>query len=266
MLDRFNRKINYLRISVTDRCNLRCRYCMPEEGIRLISHSEILSFEEIRQVVEVAVPLGIDKIRLTGGEPLVRRDIMQLVQMISSVEGVNDLGLTTNAIMLQELALPLAQAGLKRINISLDTVDPEKYRYITRGGDINKVFQGIKAAKEAGLSPIKINCVVNEKSDEPEAQKVKEYCDNEGLQSRFIHQMDLKSGSFAVVEGGSGGDCKTCNRLRLTSNGKMKPCLFSDFEYDIRQMGIQQAIEAALGAKPEKGTINLHNCFHNIGG
>lgn len=266
MLDRFNRKINYLRISVTDRCNLRCRYCMPEEGIRLISHSEILSFEEIRQVVEVVVPLGIDKIRLTGGEPLVRRDIVQLVQMISSVEGVNDLGLTTNAIMLQELALPLAQAGLKRINISLDTVDPEKYRYITRGGDINKVFQGIKAAKEAGLSPIKINCVVNEKSDEPEAQKVKEYCDNEGLQSRFIHQMDLKSGSFAVVEGGSGGDCKTCNRLRLTSNGKMKPCLFSDFEYDIRQMGIQQAIEAALGAKPEKGTINLHNCFHNIGG
>jgi GTP 3',8-cyclase len=266
MLDPFNRKINYLRISVTDRCNLRCRYCMPEEGVCLVEHKDILSFEEIQQVVAVAVPLGIDKIRLTGGEPLVRKDIVELVRMIAAVEGVKDIAITTNAILLDKYAEPLFRAGLHRINVSLDTMDAEKFFKITRGGDIQKVLDGIEAARMAGFNPIKINCVVNRTSEEPDALAVKNFCAEKGLQVRFISQMSLSQGHFGVVDGGTGGDCVHCNRLRLTPTGKMKPCLFSDLEFDIRQMGIRQAIKAALLGKPEKGTINLSNCFHNIGG
>lgn len=266
MLDHYNRKINYLRISVTDRCNLRCRYCMPEEGVCMVEHKDILTYEEIQEVVAVAVPLGMDKIRLTGGEPLVRKDIVELVRMIADVKGVKDIAITTNGVLLEKFAQPLAEAGLHRVNISLDTMDPEKFNNITRGGDIRKVFAGIEAARLAGLSPIKINCVIQQSSDEPDALAVKQYCLENGLQARFISQMDLSTGHFGIVEGGTGGDCTNCNRLRLTPTGKMKPCLFSDLEFDIREMGIRQAIEAALFGKPEKGTINLSNCFHNIGG
>lgn len=266
MLDLYNRKINYLRISVTDRCNLRCRYCMPEDGVCMVKHSDILTYEEIQQVVAVSVPLGIDKIRLTGGEPLVRKDIVELVRMIADVNGVKDMSITTNGILLEKFAKSLAEAGLHRVNISLDTMDPEKFSQITRGGDIRKLFAGIEAAKLAGLNPVKINCVIKKSSDEPDALAVKQYCTENGLQVRFISQMDLSTGHFGIVEGGTGGDCSRCNRLRLTPTGKMKPCLFSDLEYDIREMGIQKAIEAALFAKPEKGTVNMSNCFHNIGG
>ncbi len=266
MLDRFKRKISYLRISVTDRCNLRCHYCMPEKDPALLRHSDILTFEELRQVVATVVPLGITKIRLTGGEPLVRKDIIKLVSMIAGVPGVQDLAMTTNAIMLEKFALPLAQAGLNRINISLDTIDDDKFRMITRGGDINKVFRGIAAAKAAGLSPIKLNCVVKQDEDRSDAESVKQYAIEQGLEVRFIREMDLQSGDFGVVEGGSGGNCKQCNRLRITSNGKIKPCLFSDLEYDIRKMGIEKAIEMALMNKPAKGTVNMINAFHNIGG
>ncbi|MFN3556879.1 MAG: GTP 3',8-cyclase MoaA [Bacteroidales bacterium] len=266
MLDLYNRRINYLRISVTDRCNLRCRYCMPEDGVCMVKHEEILTFEEIRDVVAVAVPLGIDKIRLTGGEPLVRKDIVELVRMIASVKGVKDLAITTNGVLLDQFAASLKQAGLHRINISLDTLDPEKFAQITRGGDLRRVLAGIDAARQAGLNPIKINCVIQKSSDEPDALAVREYCLENGLQARFISQMDLSDGHFGIVEGGTGGDCSHCNRLRLTPTGQMKPCLFSNLEYDIRTLGIEQAIRAALFGKPEKGTINLNNCFHNIGG
>lgn len=266
MLDLYNRKINYLRISVTDRCNLRCRYCMPEDGVCMVEHKDILSFEEIQEVVKVAVSLGVDKIRLTGGEPLVRKDIVELVRMIAAVDGVKDLAITTNGVLLEKFAQPLAKAGLRRINISLDTLDAEKFAHLTRGGNLTTVLKGIEAAQKAGLNPVKINCVIEHSSNEPDAQEVKRYCAEKGLQVRFIHQMDLSSGHFSIVEGGSGGDCAHCNRLRLTPTGKMKPCLFSDLEFDIREMGIKEAMEAALFAKPEKGTINLSNCFHNIGG
>ncbi len=266
MLDHYNRKINYLRISVTDRCNLRCSYCMPEDGVCMVEHKEILTYEEIQEVVAVAVPLGIDKIRLTGGEPLVRKDIVELVRMIAEVKGVKDIAITTNGVLLEKFAQPLAEAGLHRVNVSLDTMDPEKFRQITRGGDIRKVFAGIEAARIAGLSPIKINCVIKKTSDEPDALAVKQFCMENGLQARFISQMDLSTGHFSIVDGGTGGDCANCNRLRLTPTGKMKPCLFSDLDFDIRQMGIREAIEAALFGKPEKGSINLSNCFHNIGG
>ncbi len=266
MLDRFNRKIHYLRISVTDRCNLRCRYCMPENKTPMLRHQDILTFEEIQQVVAVAVPLGINKIRLTGGEPLVRKDIVELVSMIAAVPGVKDIAMTTNALLLDRFAHDLARAGLKRVNVSLDTLDAERFKQLTRGGDIQKVLDGLRSAQKAGLNPIKVNCVVQYDSNEPDARAVGRYCEKEGLEVRFIQQMDLQSGNFGVVSGGSGGDCSQCNRLRLTSDGKMKPCLFSDLAFDIRSLGIQQAMEMALGKKPERGTVNSQNLFHNIGG
>jgi GTP 3',8-cyclase len=266
MKDQFNRTINYLRISVTDRCNLRCRYCMPEEGVELVRHNDILSFEEIFRVANVAVGMGVDKIRLTGGEPLVRKGIVNLVGMLSSINGIKDLSMTTNGILLSKFAHALAAAGLDRVNISLDTLNPQKYHYITRFGNLNDVLEGIEAAKNAGLKPIKINCVVTQNSSEPDARLVAQFCRNHGLQVRFIHQMNLDTGEFHQVEGGSGGDCRNCNRLRLTANGKIKPCLFSDDEYDVRLLGVEKAILMALNKKPFCGTNNHIGHFYNIGG
>ena len=239
---------------------------MPEEGIRLLDHKDILSFEEIVNVIKTAAGFGITKVRITGGEPLVRKGITNLVRMISQIDGINDFGLTTNGISLAEFASDLAKAGLHRINISLDTLNPDKYRIITRGGDIHHVLKGIEAAKTAGLTPIKLNCVVKNSSLEPDALLVREYAINNDLEVRFIHEMDLESGCFSVVEGGTGGDCHSCNRLRLTANGYIKPCLFNDLEFSIHELGIRQALEKAINFKPEKGSCNMVNRFHNIGG
>ena len=266
MLDRYNRTINYLRISVTDRCNLRCTYCMPEEGIRLLSHGEILSYDEIRDFTMAAVANGIDKVRLTGGEPLVRKGIVTLVKMISGIDGIKDLSMTTNGILLKRYAPELREAGLHRVNVSLDTVDPDLFATITRGGNVSDVFEGIKAAADAGLRPVKINCVVRESRDEEAAQAVTSYCRENGLEIRYIKQMDLVNGHFSKVDGGTGGDCARCNRLRLTSNGKLKPCLFSDREFDIRELGYEKAIQLAIGLKPECGSTNNAGSFYNIGG
>lgn len=266
MYDRFNRHINYLRISVTDRCNLRCRYCMPEDGIRLMDHQDILSFEEITEVVRVAVSLGIDKFRITGGEPLVRKDIVALVSQMASVSGVKDLSITTNGILLEELAQPLKDAGLRRVNISLDTLSPLKFSDITRGGDIQKVLSGIQAAKAAGLEPVKINCVVFRSSNEADALEVKEYGRMNNLQVRFIRQMNLESGEFSVVEGGEGGNCSRCNRLRLTASGMVKPCLFDEQEFSVRELGAEKALLSALNSKPLNGCFNSKGSFYNIGG
>jgi cyclic pyranopterin phosphate synthase len=266
MYDRFNRRLTYLRVSVTDRCNLRCTYCMPAEGVQLMQHHDILSFEEITAVVREAVSMGVSKVRITGGEPLVRRGVVSLVEQIAAIEGIEDFGLTTNGILLKEFAPALAKAGLHRINISLDTLNPEKYREITRGGDIQMVFEGIAAAQQAGLTPVKINCVVRNSSDEPDAQAVREFCLQQGLKARFIHEMSLAGGCFTIVENGHGGDCRNCNRLRLTANGMIRPCLFSDLMFSTRELGIREALEMAAGLKPEKGSVNVTGGFHNIGG
>lgn len=266
MYDKYNRRINYLRISVTDRCNLRCVYCMPEEGVKLMKHEEILSFDEIVHFSKVAVNMGIDKIRITGGEPLVRRGIVDLVARIAKIDGLKDFGMTTNGIVLDKFAQPLADAGLHRVNISLDTLNPERYKQITRLGNINDVFRGIEAAKKAGLLPIKINCVIKKNHNEPDAQDVAKFCKENDLQIRFIHEMNLETGEFSVVEGGSGGDCKICNRLRLTANGLIKPCLFSDIGYNVRKLGAEEAIKTAIENKPKNGTANHTGEFYNIGG
>ena len=155
LYDRFDRRIDYLRISLTDRCNLRCVYCMPPEGVPWQPHAEILAYEEIVRVVKAAAQLGIRKIRLTGGEPLVRRDVTSLVRAIAHIPGINDISLTTNGVLLDRLAAPLADAGLTRVNVSLDTLDPIKFRRITRLGDIDRVWRGLEAAEHAGLAPIR---------------------------------------------------------------------------------------------------------------
>jgi cyclic pyranopterin phosphate synthase len=145
-------------------------------------------------------------------------------------------------------------------------VDPEKFRAITRGGDIQKVFEGIEAAKTAGLTPVKINCVVRNSSDEPDAKAVRKFCLENGLEARFIHEMSLADGCFTIVENGHGGDCSKCNRLRLTANGMIRPCLFNDIQFSTRELGIREALEKAVGMKPAKGSLNLNGGFHNIGG
>lgn len=278
MYDPFKRAITYLRISVTDRCNLRCTYCMPEEGIPLVNHSEILSFDEIEDFTRLAVSRGINKVRITGGEPLVRKGITELVRRLASIEGIDDLSMTTNGQLLSQYAGELATAGLMRINISLDTADPHRYREITRGGDISKVFEGIEAAISAGLIPVKLNCVVKNERDEPDAQSVLRYAEsvsrkmNSGkekkswIEVRFIKMMDLHTGSFGIVDGGDGGDCPRCNRVRLTANGLVKPCLFNDLGYSTRDLGAERALEMAINNKPVRGSHNNTGKFYNIGG
>lgn len=278
MYDPFKRAITYLRISVTDRCNLRCTYCMPEEGIPLVNHNEILSFDEIEDFTRLAVSRGINKVRITGGEPLVRKGITELVRRLASIEGIDDLSMTTNGQLLSQYAGELATAGLMRINISLDTADPHRYREITRGGDISKVFEGIEAAISAGLIPVKLNCVVKNERDEPDAQSVLRYAEsvsrkmNSGkkkkswIEVRFIKMMDLHTGSFGIVDGGDGGDCPRCNRVRLTANGLVKPCLFNDLGYSTRDLGAERALEMAINNKPIRGSHNNTGKFYNIGG
>ena len=266
MFDCFNRRINYLRISVTDLCNLRCTYCMPEEGIKRISHKDVLSFEEIEEVTRAAVLLGVNKVRLTGGEPLVRRHIITLVEMLAGIEGIDDLAMTTNGILLQEYAEPLRSAGLHRLNVSLDTMDPERFRTTTRRGDLNDVLRGLEAARDAGFEPIKINCVINESAEEPDALAVKAYGEEQGFEVRFIRCMDIQTGAFWTVEGGDGGNCSSCNRLRLTSNGNIYPCLFNDLHYNIRDVGIESALLASVENKPVSGHRSENNEFYTMGG
>lgn len=266
MYDCYNRNINYLRVSVTDRCNLRCRYCMPESGVKLLDHSEILSFEEIFETVKYGVSQGITKVRITGGEPLVRKDIVKLVGMIAEIDGVIDLAMTTNGTLLEKFAADLAKAGLMRINISLDSLNPLRYNYITRNGQLKDVLKGIEATANAGLSPIKLNCVIQNNADEPDALMVKQFAEKNGFEVRFIRQMNLATGEFYTFDGGTGGNCPLCNRLRLSANGNLKPCLFSDIGYNVRKLGISKAYKLALENKPLQGKDSQDAKFYNIGG
>jgi cyclic pyranopterin phosphate synthase len=187
--DRFNRRINYLRISVTDRCNLRCIYCLPPEGIVYKSPEEILSFEEILKVVEVAVKLGIEKIRITGGEPLVRRDLPELIKKLNRIEGLREVALTSNGILLPELAEELKKAGLNRINISLDTLNPEKFREVTRGGELSRVLEGIELCLSLGFSAVKLNLVLLNGFNTDEILDFVELTRERALEVRFIEYM-----------------------------------------------------------------------------
>lgn len=191
LVDRFGRSITYLRVSVTDRCNFRCVYCMPPEGIKWQSHDSIMRYEEIASVVRVAASLGIHKVRLTGGEPLVRFDLPDLVHMIAEIPGIEDISLTTNGFLLERTAAALKDAGLKRINVSLDTLNPEKFARITRGGKLETAWRGLEAADKVGLSPIKINAVAMRGVNDDEIEDLAKLSVTKGWEVRFIELMPV---------------------------------------------------------------------------
>ncbi len=279
LIDSFGRAHNNLRVSVTDRCNLRCTYCMPEEVV-FMDRSELLSFEEITRFVRVAASLGIDKVRLTGGEPLMRRELPRLVRMLSAVEGIRDVGLTTNGLLLADQAQALADAGLRRINVSLDTLDPARFRQLTRRDGLEKVLDGIFAAKRAGFQPIKVNAVSIRGITELEVVPLARFARQHGLEMRFIEYMPIGadrwerdkvyfaheilellerevaplapapdydprapamdfdyadgSGRVGIIASVSRPFCRSCNRLRLTADGKLRNCLFALDEADVK--------------------------------
>jgi len=268
MYDLYNRQIDYLRISVTDRCNLRCTYCMPEAGIALKSHSDILPYEKIVRVAAAAAELGIRKIRLTGGEPLVRRNVNFLVSELKSVPGIREVSMTSNGTLLDLLAAGLKQAGLDRLNISLDTLDADRYRQVTRNGDIARVLAGIAAAQEAGFKNIKINMVLIPGFNQDEVAPMKEFCRRKGLLLQRIHHYslhDLKT-SRSGLEAERPLSCAICNRLRLTADGKLKPCLFSDHEFAVDFSDIRASLEKAVRAKPRQGVACDNRQNWQIGG
>jgi GTP 3',8-cyclase len=280
--DDFGRAINYLRVSVTDRCNLRCVYCMPEEGIDQDAHAAILRYEEMELIIRAAAELGISKVRLTGGEPLARLGIVDFVRVVSTIPGVDDLSMTTNGTMLARYAHDLANAGLQRVNISLDSLQPERFTKITRRGNIADVFAGHAAAQAAGLDPIKFNVVVIRGLNDDEVTDFALKTRTDGWHVRFIEIMPIGAnlawaangvvtvaqirarieqalGPLQPVHGPTGNGparyyhlpgalgsigfigaksehfCAACNRLRLTADGKLRPCLLSDREIDLRE-------------------------------
>ncbi len=270
LIDGSGRKIDYLRISVTDRCNYRCVYCMPESGISLKDHADILDFESISSIVSAAAELGISKVRLTGGEPLVRRGIVSLVRMLGSIKKIEDLAMTTNAVFLSEdMAKELRQAGLDRVNISLDTLDPERFAEITRGGDIADVLKGIEAAKKAGLEPVKINMIVFSETTLDEVAAMRRFCREKGLLLQTIKHFSLYNRDEMI------GDvdlfdrpppCSGCNRIRMTADGYLKPCLFSDQEIRVDMDNIEKSILEAVSGKPFQGTACCNRSMYQIGG
>ncbi|MEN8222511.1 MAG: radical SAM protein [Acidobacteriota bacterium] len=268
MLDKFKREINYLRISVTDRCNLRCTYCMPAEGIYKKDHKAIISYEEIIKVVESAVKIGITKIRLTGGEPLVRKDIISLVKGIRSIPGVRELVMTTNGVLLDKMAVELKSAGLDRVNISLDTLDPVKYKELVRTGDISAVMNGIEAAVKSGFTGTKINMVLIPGFNDDEIEKMKKFCIDKGLHLQRINHYSLQdiNSINRKYEAERPLKCSVCNRIRLTSDGKLKPCLFSDIEISLDPDDPEKSLEKAVLSKPASGSLNTTKGNWEIGG
>jgi cyclic pyranopterin phosphate synthase len=268
LLDRFNRRIDYLRISVTDRCNYRCVYCMPEAPFEHKSHNDILSYEQIASVAKVAARIGIRKIRLTGGEPLVRKDIEQLVAKLAAIDGIEEVCMTTNGSLLADMATKLKGSGLSRVNISIDSLDADGYRRITGGGDLRQALAGVDAAKKAELTPIKINMVILDDTTEEKIETMQAFCDSQGLQLQKIMQFSLYdradlSGRFKTQRPPK---CSSCNRLRLTADGYLKPCLFSDNEIRVNFGDIAGSILEAAAKKPESGSCCRKRFMSQIGG
>jgi cyclic pyranopterin phosphate synthase len=321
--DSFHRPINYLRISVTDRCNLRCVYCMPAEGIELMSHNDILTYEEIYTVTRAAAGLGINKLRLTGGEPLVRLGLPSLVQMLAKIEGVDDISLTTNGVLLARYASELKSAGLRRVNVSLDSLKADRFKLITRIGDnLNEVLKGIEVARAVGLEPVKINVVVMAGINDDELLDFAAKTIDEGWQVRFIELMPLvgrdttqfvsasemkrrleplgeltpylpsvgngpakyfrlphAKGAIGFITPISEHFCFQCNRLRLTADGRLRPCLLSDYEVDLKpslrggisSAGLKKLIKEAVANKPQRhnlaeGSVPKQRPFSQVGG
>lgn len=255
MFDRFNRKINYLRISVTDRCNLRCVYCMPPHGVILKNRNRILSYEEIVLIVREAVKCEITKVRLTGGEPLVRKEICQLIRDLKAIKGLKEITLTTNGILLESMVDELKNSGLDRINISLDTLDPEKYQEITRGGDLDRVLKGIRAVQKAGFTNTKLNIVLIPGLNDEDVNEIQNFCWENALVFQRINHYSLngRKNNQSDAKAERPLPCDFCNRIRLTADGKLKPCLFSDQEIDVDFEDIAGSLRKTILNKPEQG-------------
>ena len=268
LLDRYNRKIEYLRISVTDRCNHRCIYCMPQTPFVLKDHSDILSFEQIEGFTRSAVALGIKKVRLTGGEPLVRRKIVSLITKLSAIKGLDEVCMTTNGCLLTEMADDLKSAGLTRLNISIDSVDPVKYSQLTRCGNLQDALDGVTAAIEAGFQSTKINMVILSDTTQDEIEKMEAFCKDKGLQLQKIMQFSLydRDDLSSRFHTERPPKCLNCNRLRLTSDGFLKPCLFSDDEIAVDFDNIEASILKAVSSKPENGSSCNSRKMNQIGG
>lgn len=280
LTDSHGRRIDYLRISVTDRCNLRCVYCIPE-GIRLVPRRQILRYEEIMEIAKIAISCGIKRVKITGGDPLVRRDVIKLIESLANLEGLEDLSLTTNGILLEKYARDLKRAGLARINISCDTLNDVRFREITGGGELKKVLAGINEVRAAGFHPIKLNVVLLKGINEDEVLDFALLAKDYPFVIRFIEFMPISSkrifkgegflplsfvkgkleslgrlapthsvpgagpasyfkikgfsGRFGFIGAISSHSCSNCNRLRLTADGKLRPCLFSSFEIDLKE-------------------------------
>ncbi len=266
--DRYNRKIDYLRISVTDRCNQRCAYCMPAHPFIPKSHDDILSYEQIHSVAKVAAGLGITKIRLTGGEPTVRKNIDRLVAKLSTVKGIEEVSMTTNATLLTSLAGKLKKAGLARVNISIDSLDPARYTRVTGGGNLADALAGLDEAIAADLTSIKINMVILENTTEQEIEKLARFCRDKNLHLQKIMRFSLYdrldlSTRFKTQRPPK---CSRCNRLRITADGFLKPCLFSNDEIKIDFTDIAGSITKAVQRKPENGSSCANRVMSQIGG
>ena len=314
MEDSFGREVDYLRISITDLCNLRCIYCMGEKGVEKFSHEEIISPERIKEIVESSVKLGIKKVRLTGGEPLVRKGLFDIIKMIKSIDGIEEICLTTNGVTLKEMAKSLKEAGVDRLNISLDTLDEEKYRRITRNGDLKNVLEGIDEAKKVGFKNTKVNCVLIGGFNDDEIENFAKFAVDNSLVVRFIELMPIgesenfpkesfisnnlilkripnlekvdddgvssyyrignSSGYIGLISPLSKKFCKNCSRIRLTSDGKIKPCLHSKAEFDLNGLhgeDLTNRIKESILAKPkehhlEEGKSNSTRSMNKIGG
>ena len=268
LLDKFNRKIEYLRISVTDRCNLRCIYCMPGTMFVPKSHDQILSYEQIGSLSKVAAKMGITKIRLTGGEPLVRKDIERLIAELAAIDGIEEVCMTTNGTLLAEYAALLKQNGLTRVNISIDSLNAEKYKQITRGGILNQALEGVDAAIEADLTPIKINMVILDDTVEEEIERMGAFCEEKNLQLQKIMHFQLydRTDLSRRFQAERPPKCENCNRLRLTADGFLKPCLFSNDEVKVNFGDIGGSILEAVAGKPKNGSSCRNRLMNQIGG
>lgn len=269
LIDPFGRPINYLRISVTDKCNYRCVYCMPSSGISLKPHKEMLSYEAIALIAHHANKLGVKKIRITGGEPLVKRNIEYLIEMLRLAGDFEDIAMTTNGSLLTpELAAKLKTAGLRRINISLDTLDPKRFSQLTRGGNLEKVLAGMDAALQANLRPVKINMLIFPETTPDEIDEIRSFCEKKGLILQTIQQFSLyeRDEIQYSLSLDRPPKCDSCNRLRLTADGYLKPCLFSNKEIKVDLNNIEESIHQAIRNKPVRGIACNNRTMCQIGG
>ena len=314
LTDSLGRNINYLRLSVTDRCNMRCFYCMPEEGVIKKGHDELLSYEELLLIAETAVGLGIEKIRITGGEPLVRSGIVAFMAKLAAIPGLRHLALTTNGLLLEDMAADLYRAGVQRLNVSLDSLDPDTFFEITRGGDLNKVLAGLDAAERGGFPSPKINVVTMRGVNDSEILSFAEMTRERGNSVRFIEYMPVVKddgwqrycipgeeilqriaasyplepvdkgafagpsrdfripgarGSIGIITAVSGHFCSDCNRIRVTSTGQAKGCLFADEKTDLMpclrppdRVRLAEALQVIVSAKPERHGISSDGYGH----